>query len=908
VSSYLPFLVIGLTTGAVYGLVATGLVLTYRTSGLFNFGYGAIAATGAFVFYWLNVQLGLSWGIALFLVVGVLGPALGLISEPLARGLAGASTTYKVVGTVGVILIVQGAATIRYGTGVIVQPQYLPAGSAFEIFGTVVVWSQVIVMLVGLAAVVGLHLFLRHSRLGVATRAVVDDAELLDLTGTSPTRVRRIAWIVGSMLAVLAGALIAPNSNLDAVVLTFLIIQAFGAAAIGAFSNLPLAYAGGAIVGVAAALSTKWSNIGWLGGLPSVVPFLILLAVLLVRPQRLPRAAAALRARPRVVWRAPARVRLGTAVVVVGVLILVPTLVGFRVDSYTNALIEAMILLSLGLLVRMSGQVSLCQLAFAAVGAMAFYHVRVGLGAPWLVSLLAAGLVTVPIGAIVAIPAIRLSGLYLSLATLGFGVGAQYMLYPLSIMFATGTATRTMPRPSWGGSDRGYYFVVLAIVVVTGVVVVAVNQGRLGRLSRGMSDSPVALATLGLNLRVTRVLVFCLAAFIAGIAGALGGVLYTTASADSYQAYQSLVLVAVLALAPFGEPWYALVGCAGVALVPVYLSGQNTTNWLNVLFGVFAILVALGDGPQTAPAAVRRFLDRLGGRHDAGLRGGAAAPRPPALAPSRSREGPGLEVDSLTVAFGGLVAVDGMSLAAPPGRVTGLIGPNGAGKTTTFNACTGLTTPRSGRVLLHGEDVTGLDPSARARRGLGRTFQRMELFDSLTVRDNVALGCEASMGGARPWQQLRATRGQRKQIEAATAGALATCGIEGLAARQVGLLSTGERRLVDLARCVAGHFDVLLLDEPSSGLDRRERARFGTILRRLAARAGVGILLVEHDMALVLDVCDYIYVLDFGELIFEGTAAEVQASDRVRAAYLGDAPLDSRPEAELARTSDVDDA
>jgi len=251
---------------------------------------------------------------------------------------------------------------------------------------------------------------------------------------------------------------------------------------------------------------------------------------------------------------------------------------------------------------------------------------------------------------------------------------------------------------------------------------------------------------------------------------------------------------------------------------------------------------------------------------------------------------PGLEARGVTVRYGGLVAADNVTLTAPMGKVTGLIGPNGAGKSTTFGACGGMVPPSAGTVHLFGEDVTGLSPQARGQRGLGRTFQRMELFDSLTVRENVALGMEAGLAGSRPWRHLRSTRTDRLRTAERVDSALRRCGLEELAETSAGDLSTGQGRLVELARVLAGDFTMLLLDEPSSGLDRAETERFGEILREVVA-TGTGILIVEHDMSLVLTICDHIYVLDFGKLIFEGIPADVMASHEVQAAYLGSTEL-----------------
>ncbi len=246
-----------------------------------------------------------------------------------------------------------------------------------------------------------------------------------------------------------------------------------------------------------------------------------------------------------------------------------------------------------------------------------------------------------------------------------------------------------------------------------------------------------------------------------------------------------------------------------------------------------------------------------------------------------------LEVEQLVVRYGGHTAVDGITLTAPVGQITGLIGPNGAGKTTTFNAITGLVRQTSGRMRLLGHDITTMSPQRRAQLGLGRTFQRMELFDSLSVRDNLGLGREARLAGSTPWRHLRGSRADTAAVAEATEQALELCGVQALAQRRPADLSTGQRRLVERARCIAGGFTMMLLDEPSSGLDKTETVTFGRILRALVETRGVGILLVEHDMSLVMGVCDYIHVMDFGQPIFHGTPAEVSASPIVRAAYLG---------------------
>jgi ABC-type branched-subunit amino acid transport system ATPase component len=262
-----------------------------------------------------------------------------------------------------------------------------------------------------------------------------------------------------------------------------------------------------------------------------------------------------------------------------------------------------------------------------------------------------------------------------------------------------------------------------------------------------------------------------------------------------------------------------------------------------------------------------------------------------------SDRAPALEVRGLTVDFGGLRAVDHLDLTVRAAEITGLIGPNGAGKTTTFNACSGFVRPTDGAVRLHGHDITSVGVAGRARLGLGRTFQRIDLFGSMTVRENVQLGPESAAAGRSPLRLLRPRRGEQAAIARAGTEAMARCGIDHLADRAIGSLSTGQRRLVELARVVAGPFSVLLLDEPSSGLDERETEAFAGLLVDLVAERDLAILLVEHDLPLVLGICARVHVVDFGRLLLAGSPAEVRASAAVRAAYLGaDDPVLVGPE------------
>jgi len=900
-SSILPFVVSGIVAGAIYGLAGSGLVITYKTSGIFNFAHGAVAAAASYLFYWLTNDMGLNWETAFVISVPLLSIVLGLLLELGTRGLVRRPVVLQIVGTVGVLLIVEALTTIKFGPDEISIPQYLPGGTgAFRLFGVNILWAQVAVVVVALVLTLALYACIRLTRIGLAMRAVVDNADLVGLHGTSPVQVRRLAWIVGTTLAAASGVLLAPLFGIQAIALTYLVIASIGAAAIGGFSSIPLTYAGGLVIGIVANVSQKWVlGTASLAGLPQSVPFIVLLVALLVIPRRklvtrsMPERSTATQV------HAPPPVSIAVGAIVLVVLALVPTFAGTQMSYFLQAMSLGVMFLSIGLLVRTAGQVSLCQSIFAAIGAVAFSQFAVGLGLPWLVALLLGSLVLVPIAALIGLIAIRLSGLFLALATLAFGIVVQYFFFPLSWMFGSSGAGRLVPRPSFAASDDRYYYVMLLIFVIAALVILVIDRGRLGRMLRGLSEAPTVLRTLGLSINTTKIIVFCISAFLAGMSGILygGSVSYATYADSNYQSFESFVLLAIIATVPFGLPWYALFAVP-VAIIPGYVHGANVSNWLTFIFGISAILISLQGGQAPLPKRVAEFYKRFSKRPEPLAPTSVLAPEA-ADAPARLTAPrillPGLEVRNLGVRFGGLIAVNDVQLEAPIGRVTGLIGPNGAGKTTTFNACSGVLRPSQGQVLLHGRDVTRESAAVRGRGGLGRTFQVTALCESLTVRQNVAIGREAGIAGKNALSQIAASRSARSAIRQATDSALELCGIERLADVQAGALSTGERRLVEVARCLAGDFNVLLLDEPTAGLDSAESERLSQVLRTVMAQRECGILLVEHDMAFVMDLCDYIYVLDFGSLLFDGPPEQVARSPEVQAAYLGSSAATPAP-------------
>ena len=599
-SGLLPFILIGLTVGSVYGLAGTGLVLTYRTSGIFNFAHGTLAALLAYAFYDLREVNGVPWPLAMAISLFVIAPLAGLGLEVIARRLSDAPVAMKVVATVGLLVAIQQALVIRYGIVAIRTKPFLPT-ETFRLFGVNVGQDQLIVMAVALAGMGALTWLLTATSFGRQVRAVVDRPDLLALMGTSPRRVRRRAWMLGTAFAGLSGILLAPTVGLDAGVLTLLVVQAFAAAAIGMFTSIPMTYVGGLIVGVLATVATKYvATVPWLGGFPPSLPFMVLFLVLVLARRRW-LVDFTIERKPRVseprLW--PRGIKLAAGITVGILLWRLPELAGTHLPVWNAALAYVIILLSLALLMGTSNQVSLAQMAFAAVGAAASARFAVDAGLPWLVAVLAGSLVAVPVGALLAIPAIRRSGLFLALATFGFAILLERLLFGTSLMFGR-TGSLVAPRPAFAEADRSYFYVLMAFVVAALGLITVLHRSRLGRLVRAMADSPTALDTYGMSVTVVKVIVFCVSAFLAGLGGALLGPVTGSASPPAFGSFTSLLLVVVFVLFP-GSGVAASIGAAFVWIVlPSYASGQSVDLYQPLIFGGLAVLIAVWRSRTTA--------------------------------------------------------------------------------------------------------------------------------------------------------------------------------------------------------------------------------------------------------------------------------------------------------------------
>ena len=600
---YLPYIVFGLVAGSVYGISAMGLVLTYKTSGVFNFAHGAVCASAAYAFYDLRQLHGVPWPVAALLVVVIFGAVLGLLLERLALAVANVTTVYKVVATVGLLVAIRSIVIMRYGgQGLFFEP-FLPQDEAANVQGVSISYDNIINLLLGIAAAIGLYLFFRLTRLGTAMRGVVDDPTLLDMTGASPVAVRRAAWVIGSMFAAASGVLFASvQQQLDVNILSLLVVQAFGAAAIGLFRSLPMCFVGGIVVGLAQKLAGKEvGDHSSLQGLDTNMPFIVLFLILIVaKREQLVEVGRNVKERAVPESAFPVWLRTAGYAVLAVVVLAAPAYAGTKLAFYNTAMTQVILFLSLGLLVRTSGQISLCHIGLAAIGAAGFGHM-LNHGVPWGLALIIGGLVVVPVAALIAIPAIRLSGLYLALLTLGFNIFLAQYAFGKDYMFGFGLLETRRPEV-WGlAEDTHYYYLLTGIAFLCLLIVLAVERSRLGRLLRGLSDSPAALATLGASVNVSRTIVFCISGFLAGISGALFASLFGGVNQDSFNYLESLIILAILAISGRRTATAAIVAAALYKVAPGYtgdvgtwldMDPANVQHVLNIGFGLAAIAVA----------------------------------------------------------------------------------------------------------------------------------------------------------------------------------------------------------------------------------------------------------------------------------------------------------------------------
>lgn len=902
-TSVFAYLLLGMGNGAVYAALGLALVMTYKSSGVVNFATGAVALYAAYTFAYLRhgellvpipglkstIDVGGPWSVLPALVVAVvLAAVVGVIVELLVfRPMRTAPVLAKAVASIGVMLVLQALIALQVGSD---TPSVAPIfkQSTIRIGDAVVPTDRLWLAAVIISLAVCAGLVLRYTRFGIATEASAESEKGALLTGLSPNKISVANWALSSATAGIGGVVIAPIVPLNPIAYTMFIVPALAAALVGDFASIGVTVAAGLAIGMLQSESTYLQSV-WDtlpdAGLAEAIPLILILGFLLLRGRPLPGRGAIstsdLGRSPR-----PKRIVVPALIsVAIAVVALVATTGSLRL-AVISSMIFAMIALSQLVVTGYAGQVSLAQLTLAGTGAFALSRFGVNMGLPFPIAPLLAAVVAMVIGVVVGLPALRVRGLPLMVATLALAVFAEAFWFR-NPSFNGGIDGAPIENPTLFGLDLGigagdgypriaFGLLCLVVLTLTALAVAALRRSRLGASMLAVRANERSAASAGINVGTTKLAAFAIASFIAGLGGSLLAYQQTLAASASYMVFSGIALFAVIYIAGVTSITGAIL--AGL-MAPGALMYFATDRWLSfgdyymLASGVLLILTVV-----TSPDGIAGRLTNLrpAKRSEVEVSRGTDAV-PDADVPARTIGEPVLTVDRVSVKYGNVTAVDDVSFELRAGEIVGLIGPNGAGKTTLVDAICGFV-PATGRVTAGDVRLDRMSPHRRARAGLGRTFQDIELYDDLTVAENLKVAAGRSPDGA-------------------AEHALELLGITDLADVAAADLSQGQRQLVSLARVLAGEPRVALLDEPAAGLDTAESQWLGARLRA-AQTSGTAMLLIDHDMDLVLGVCDRVIVLDLGAVIASGTPDEIRTSDKVVEAYLGSPLATSTTEAQ----------
>jgi branched-chain amino acid transport system permease protein len=621
-SAVLTFTVIGLVIGAAYAIASTGLVITYATSSVFNMAHGAVGMVMAYLYWELQVNQGLPVPLALLLVVGVIAPLFGVILErTMMRQLVGASVTVTLTVTVGLLVLLLGVAQTFWPPAARTVQPFFP-GTTVQAAGVIVSGHQILTFVLALLVAIGLYLLLNRTRTGTAMRALVDDRGLLALHGARPQLLASLSWAIGSALAALAGILLVSELGLDYLTLTLLVVNAYAAAMVGRLVSLPRTFVGAVILGLLQAYfllgmryvptGTGEALTGMLTGLRAALPTLFLFATMLLLPQeKLRVGSVAGAAMTRVPSRASA-VRWGLGLVAAVVLV-TGVLSSAQTAALSTGLMLGLVMLSLVLLTGYGGDVSLSQMTFVGVGALVIARVFGEIGP---VAILAASLAAAAVGVLVALPALRLRGLYLGLGTLAFAVAMDKLVFESNVLGFQLGGSIVIQRPTVLGisleSERAFAIATAVAFVGMAWGLLALRRGRFGRMLLATRDSPAACSTLGMSVTRTRVVVFAISAGMAGFAGAFFAGVNIAVGATDFQMFQSLPLLLLAVVGGITSVTGALLGGLLLGLGPAITDLVPALgNALNVLIGAAAI--ALGRNPNGLAGIAFRLGARFRG-------------------------------------------------------------------------------------------------------------------------------------------------------------------------------------------------------------------------------------------------------------------------------------------------------
>jgi sulfate-transporting ATPase len=901
VQSFVQFLIIGLGAGATYALFAQGAVLIYRGSGLVNFAQGAVGTFAAYIAF-ADLKDKQGWGTLPAVIVAVI--AAGAVSLAfqafVLRALRRAASLVRVIATIGLLGLLQAVVLKRYGASNEPVESYLP--HSVWTWGSITIQEErVYLVAITLVVTAGLWAWTRYTRIGLAISASAQNERAVQTLGWSPDRLAALTWTLGGMLGGLAAVLAAPLTGLSATTFTIVVtVAGLGAALLGAFQSFPLTLLGGLIIGVGEAMAThngndiqRWLHQDLITGLSRMPAFLVIFLVVVVRGRGLPlRSHVAVRL-PRL---GSGQISMRAVLLATGLTLLVLLLV--LNDDWASAiyisLATGVMILSIVVLTGYAGQISLAQWALAGIGALiAGRFVHAGLGVE--ISILLGVLLTIPVGLIFAIPALRTRGVNLAVVTLGLGFIVSEVVFanPNYLGGKLDGGTRIGFIKLFGfkvdafNHPHAWAVVSLVAFVLLGLLVANLRRSRTGRRLIAVRTNERAAASLGISVFGVKLYAFAVSAGLAAVAGILVGF---KGQIINYTDFNLFASINSLGYAVIGGIGYVLGGVFGAPNAVGGIGTKIIEDWLHLknfwdlIIGsvlLFVILIAYQNGIADLVSRDRRLWERL----HLVKRKQERQPLPPAEVEPVA--GASLSVQGVRVRFGSVVAVDDVSLEVNPGEVVGLIGPNGAGKTTLIDAVTGFVPVAEGSIELDGQRIDRKNATQRARLGLRRSFQSLELFEDISVEENIRAGSD--MRASRlSWLTDLFWPGTHELTPTAVT-AVREFNLEKHLDETPEELPYGRRRLVGIARTVASGPSIVMLDEPAAGLDENETGELARLIRRLADERNMGVLLVEHDVNLVMSTCDRVVVIDFGRVIASGTPAQVRDDQAVRDAYLGHA-------------------
>ena len=550
---------------------------------------------------------------------------------------------------------------------------------------------------------------------------------------------------------------------------------------------------------------------------------------------------------------------------------------GYQTFVITMVGLTAIVGIGLNVLVGLNGQISLGHVAFYAIGAYTVGILTTAHDWSFWLALMAAGVISGIAGVLLAIPALRVRGPYLAMVTIAFAFVVEQGAAEWQDLTGGWNGLSGIPSPTLFGADigeKGIGYLTVALTVLAMAAFARLSGSPWGRAMRAVRDSETASSSIGLNPMLIRTVAFGISAIAAGVAGGVYASLSNFISPESFPFFQSIVFLLVVLLGGTDRLYGPLVGACVVVLVPEFLA---TLGQYRLLFVGVLMLIVLRLAPTGLVGVIAGFLPQTGRRALSGQR------RDVITFLASGVTGSGISAHNLAISFGGVRAVRNLSFDARAGAITSVIGPNGAGKTTALNAICGFYLPDEGSVQLGERIVSNLRSYQIPRAGIARTYQTSQLFESLSVIDNVLIALGRGILG--PGSIVAAQRDVESLAIAESL--LAFVGYTGELAQLAGTLAHVDKRLVEIARALATRPAVLALDEPAAGLDQNDTTKIDEILRKLAA-IGIAVILVEHDMELVMGVSNHVVVLDAGAKIAEGPPRAVRAEPAVRAAYLGD--------------------